>query len=154
MTCTTAALGTGTHQITATFTDYSELYNSLTLALTQTVQPVTSADLSISKTDSKDPVKPGAQLVYTLTARNAGPNAAQSIVIVDTLDRNTTFVSAKAPRGWSCKYVNYAVTCTSASLSSGGSAIIKITVIVNKTAQVARIWSIMPQLPARRMTRI
>lgn len=103
-----------------------------------TVNPASSADLSLTKVDSKDPVKPGAQLVYTLTVKNLGPNTAQSLKLVDTLDRNTTYVSIAAPKGWTCKYANYAVTCTSTSLASGSSAIIKITVTVSKTAKVGK----------------
>ncbi len=102
------------------------------------VVPPTSADLSITSVDSKDPVKPGAQLVYTLTARNLGPDPAQTVTLTDTLDRNTKYVSVAAPRGWTCRYVNYAVTCTKASLASGASAVIKITVTVNKTAKLGK----------------
>jgi uncharacterized repeat protein (TIGR01451 family) len=97
--------------------------------------PVLSADLSLTKTDSKDPVKPGAQLVYTLTVSNLGPDTAETLTLVDTLDRNTKYVSTSAPRGWACSYANYAVTCTRTSLASGSSAIIKITVTVNKAAK-------------------
>ncbi len=97
-----------------------------------------AADLSRTQTDSKDPVKPGAQLVYTLTVKNLGPNTAESPTLVDTLDRNTTYVSVSAPKGWSCKYAKYAVNCTSTSLASGSSAVIKITVIVNKAAKAGK----------------
>jgi uncharacterized repeat protein (TIGR01451 family) len=99
---------------------------------------IASADLSIAKTDSKDPVKPGAKLDYTLVVSNLGPNAAQNLTLVDTLDRNTTYVSVSAPIGWTCRYATGKVTCTSASLASRGSATIKITVKVNKTAKVGK----------------
>lgn len=135
--CTTAALAVGSHQITAEFTDYTSLYNTPTLALTQDVQVVTT-DLSIGLTNSKGLVKPGTKLVYTIKVINTGPDLAQDITLVDKLDRDTTYVSISAPMGWSCKYANFAVTCTSSSLASGGSAIIKVTVMVNRTAHVGK----------------
>lgn len=50
------------------------------------VTPVTlSADLSIQKLASPDPVRPGEVLTYTLTVSNAGPADAQNIVVFDTI---------------------------------------------------------------------
>jgi uncharacterized repeat protein (TIGR01451 family) len=99
-----------------------------------------AADLSLTKTDSKDPVKPGDKLVYTLTISNLGPNTAESVVLSDKLDANTTYVSISAPKGWKCSYAKNSatVTCTRASMDSGSTAIIKITVTVNKTAKVGK----------------
>jgi uncharacterized repeat protein (TIGR01451 family) len=103
------------------------------------VEPV-QADLSLTKTDSKDPIKPGDKLVYTLTISNLGPNTAESVVLFDKLDANTTYVSTSAPKGWKCSYAKNSamVSCNSASMVSGGTAIIKITVAVNKTAKVGK----------------
>jgi uncharacterized repeat protein (TIGR01451 family) len=139
--CRTSALAAGSHEIKAEFTPHPEfpLYRTATRTLTQVVESnVLSADLSLTKIDKTDPVKPGAKLVYTLTILNAGPDAAQNLTLVDTLDRNTTYGSISAPKGWSCKYANYQVTCTSAGLASGSSAVIKITVTVSKTAKVGK----------------
>jgi len=136
--CTTAALGIGAHQITADFYDWTYLYNTPSLTLTQEVQVTASSDLSIGLTDSKDPVKPGAKMVYTIKVSNAGPDPAQDVIVVDTLDRNTTYISTSAPKGWKCTYANSKVTCTSASLASGATAYIKISVIVKKSAPVGK----------------
>jgi uncharacterized repeat protein (TIGR01451 family) len=140
-TCTTSALAIGDHEIRAVFTSDQAIYRDASRTLTQTVQePVASAsaDLAIRQSDSKDPIKAGAKLDYTLIVSNAGPDAAENIVLLDVLDRNTTYVSTKAPRGWTCTYANSQVTCTSASLASGGSATIKITVTVNSAAKVGK----------------
>ncbi|NMC34880.1 MAG: DUF11 domain-containing protein [Veillonellaceae bacterium] len=69
---------------------------------------------------------------------NAGPNVAESVVLTDKLDPSTTYSSVSTPRGWTCKHAanSATVNCTSASLSSGSSAVIWITVTVNKTAVV------------------
>jgi uncharacterized repeat protein (TIGR01451 family) len=138
--CRTSALSEGSHEIRTVFTSHFEVYRDASRTLTQIVQAseVASADLSIDKTDSKDPVKPGAKLVYTLVVKNADPDAAQNLTLVDTLDRNTIYVSTSAPKGWTCTHANSKVTCTSDTLASGSSATIKITVTVSKTAKVGK----------------
>ena len=51
-------------------------------------------DLSVTKTDDVDPIVQGETLTYTITASNAGPSVANSVVVYDELDPNVTFVSA------------------------------------------------------------
>jgi uncharacterized repeat protein (TIGR01451 family) len=58
------------------------------------------ADLSVTKTDSPDPVSAGANITYTITVSNAGPNDAQSVSLTDALPAGTTFVSFAEPAGW------------------------------------------------------
>lgn len=50
-----------------------------------------SADLSITKTDSPDPVVAGTQLTYTIRVTNSGPSTAEDVTITDTLPASTTF---------------------------------------------------------------
>src|SRR5438093_1184342 len=52
--------------------------------------------LSVSKTDSPDPVAAGGTLTYTLSYSNTGNANATGVVITDTVPANTTFVSATA----------------------------------------------------------
>jgi uncharacterized repeat protein (TIGR01451 family) len=140
--CTTSALTAGAHVITADFASGWGPYNDATVTLEggQIVLSANAADLSLTKIDSKDPVKPGDKLVYTLTVSNLGPSTAESVVLSDKLDSNTTYGSVSAPKGWQCSYAKNSatVTCTSASMASGGSATIKITVTVNKTAKAGK----------------
>ncbi|WNR44897.1 DUF7507 domain-containing protein [Paenibacillus roseipurpureus] len=50
------------------------------------ITPVnTSADLSITKTGSPDPVPAGSVLTYTLLVVNAGPNTAQNVTVTDAV---------------------------------------------------------------------
>lgn len=50
------------------------------------VTPVTpSADLSVSKTSEPNLVQPGDMLTYTLTVANAGPAAAENVVVLDSV---------------------------------------------------------------------
>jgi uncharacterized repeat protein (TIGR01451 family) len=51
------------------------------------------ADLSLTKTDSADPVLAGTSLTYTVTVTNNGPDAATGVVVTDTLPAGVTFVS-------------------------------------------------------------
>jgi uncharacterized repeat protein (TIGR01451 family) len=54
-----------------------------------------SADVSIAKTDSPDPVTRGQQITYTIVVTNtSATTTANGVVVTDTLDANTTFVSA------------------------------------------------------------
>ena len=50
---------------------------------TTTVDPV--ADLSLTKSDSPDPVLSGHELTYTLGVHNNGPASAPSVSLSDTL---------------------------------------------------------------------
>jgi uncharacterized repeat protein (TIGR01451 family) len=97
--------------------------------------PVASADLSITKTDSKDPTRPGARLTYTLVVTNLGPDSASSVKVVDTLDSHTTYTSISKPKGWTCS-TGSTVTCSATSLGKSATATIKITVTVAKSAPV------------------
>ena len=92
---------------------------------TTTVDPV--ADLSITKSDSPDPVSSGQQLTYTLGVSNSGPSAAAGVVVTDTLPAGVTFNSATPSQG-SCSQASGTVTCPLGTLGSGASASVTITV--------------------------
>ena len=97
------------------------------------------ADLSVTKTDSPDPVSAGANLTYTITVANGGPNAAQSVSLTDTLPAGMTFVSLSAPAGFSCTTpavgATGPVTCSIASLAAAATP--TFTLIVHVDAGVA-----------------
>ncbi len=121
--------------VATTTTDPNGTNNSAT---TTTTVGVGSADLSISKTDSPDPVNAGANLTYTITVNNAGPTNASSVSLSDTLPSNTTFVSMAAPAGWVC--VNPAVgatgtvTCTNPSVATGSNVFTLVVKVANVIA--------------------
>src|SRR5207248_2990725 len=56
----------------------------------------TSADLSITKSDSADPVDPGQAFDYTLTVHNAGQSDASGINVTDTVPSQFTVNSVSA----------------------------------------------------------
>ena len=82
------------------------------------------ADLSISKTGSRDPVTVGEMLTYTLRVANDGPDAASSVVATDSLPPEVTFVSASP----SCTHGGGTVTCSHASIPSGNAVTFQIDV--------------------------
>jgi uncharacterized repeat protein (TIGR01451 family) len=57
----------------------------LALLLCPVVASGQDADLSVTKTDSPDPVVAGTNLTYTVTVSNAGPLAAAGAAASDTL---------------------------------------------------------------------
>lgn len=88
-----------------------------------------SADLTMSVADSPDAASTGANLTYTLTARNAGPNPASGVKLVDHLPSTVTFVSAAG-----CQYSEESriVTCPRTTALASGSSFSK-TVVVKPT---------------------
>lgn len=93
---------------------------------------VASADLSVRKSGSPDPVRVGQPLTYTLTVGNAGPNAATSVNLTDNLPRDAGFVSVTSETG-SCAApdpgtAGGVVRCDLGGIDVGGSAQVTITV--------------------------
>lgn len=64
--------------------------NNTSTVVTPIITPEPSADLSIVKTSAPNPVQPGGTLTYTLTVFNAGPNAAENVVITDNIPADLT----------------------------------------------------------------
>jgi uncharacterized repeat protein (TIGR01451 family) len=89
---------------------------------------VQGANLSLTKSDSPDPVAPGGTLTYTLTASIAGPATACQATVTDTLPAGVSFVSATGT-GWNCSQASGVVHCTRTSLAMGTAP--AITIVVN-----------------------
>jgi uncharacterized repeat protein (TIGR01451 family) len=94
-----------------------------------------TADLSITKTDSPDPVTTGDDLTYTVTVTNNGPDPATSVVVTDNLPAETTFVSCSSTGGGVCGGSGNNRTVTFPLLPSGQSQ--TITFVANVNCSVA-----------------
>jgi uncharacterized repeat protein (TIGR01451 family) len=87
------------------------------------------ADLSISKTDSPDPVIVGQTLTYSLAVTNNGPNDATGVTVTDPLPAGAAFVSASE----ACAENAGTVTCSIGALANGASVPLTITVTAPAT---------------------
>jgi uncharacterized repeat protein (TIGR01451 family) len=78
------------------------------------------ADLSITQTDSPDPVNAGASLTYTLTVANAGPSTPTSVKASDTLPAGVSFnAAASSPSCSAAGTTTVTVTCNYGSVAPG-----------------------------------
>ncbi len=95
-----------------------------------------SADLSVDKTDSADPVHVGDQFSYSLDIANAGPSDATKIVVSDTLPAEVSYVDADSdPR---CDETSPGVVeCTSDLLIAGGTDSFEVAVTADTPAAAA-----------------
>jgi uncharacterized repeat protein (TIGR01451 family) len=94
-----------------------------------------SADVSIFKNSSPNPVAAGAALTYTITVSNEGPDDAANTQMSDPLPPGTTFQSVVIPAGWACGTVppvgtNGTLTCSIATFAPG-SADFTLSVLVD-----------------------
>ena len=106
------------------------------------------ADVSITKTDSQDPVVQGDQLTYTIVVHNDGTltdaAVANDVVVTDIFDPNTTFVSASIidTEGYISDLSDLTVSGNTLTwdlqfLNPGETVTITITVDVSATAPTA-----------------
>ena len=112
----------------------------------------TSADVSITNTDSPDPVTVGGSLTYTLHVHNAGPNAAAAVTVTDTLPAGVSFESATTTAG-SCAGAN-TITCALGTLASGADATVTIVVAASAagSSTTQPPWKPRAPIRARRTT--
>src|SRR5262249_50038034 len=100
---------------------------------TTTVNPVPTADLSVVKSDSPDPVIVGTDLTYTIDVTNNGPDPATTVSLTDTLPGSVTFVSASA----GCLESAGTVTCDLGSIPNGSTTSITIVVTTGSTGSIS-----------------
>lgn len=111
--------------------DANSANDSDTCATDVTALPQNCVDLSVTKTDSPDPVVAGSNLTYTITATNTNNTntAATNVTLVDTLPAGVTFVSASA----GCAFDGVdKVTCNLGIISANSSKQVTITITVNE----------------------
>jgi uncharacterized repeat protein (TIGR01451 family) len=87
--------------------------------------PQTSANLTLTKSASPNPVTELNPITYTLAAGNTGNGDANDAVVTDNLPSGTVFDSASTTQG-SCSDEALTVTCDLGTLSADGSATVTI----------------------------
>jgi len=95
----------------------------------------TQADLSVTNSASPNPVNAGTNITYTQTVTNAGPAAAVTPKLVETLPPGTTAVSLTGPAGWTC--VLASLTCTDGSNLAANTTTTAFTFVVSVPGTMA-----------------
>jgi large repetitive protein len=89
-------------------------------------------DLSLSATDSPDPVFPDGNVTYTVNLTNNGPDTASSVNFNVVPNSSLAFQSVSVPTGWSCPTtppvggINATFTCSRATWAPGSSQFIVV----------------------------
>lgn len=126
---------TNTASVTSTTFDPNRGNDSVTA----TTSIINQANLAVTKTASPGTVDTGAIITYTITVTNNGPNSASNVTLTDNLPAGTSFVSNSGASGWTCfdpvVGSTGAITCTIASLASGGT--VTFTAVVQVSCNVA-----------------
>lgn len=96
------------------------------------------SDLSIEKTvNSINSPNVGGNVVFTLTARNLGPDNATNVVVIDTIPSGYTYVSDDGEAATT--HTSGLVTWTIGNLANGATATLKITATVLNTGEYKNI---------------
>ena len=104
-----------------------------------TVDP--AADLSLTKSDSPDPVLAGQLLTYSLSVANAGPSSATGVTVTDTLPAGVTFDSATPSQG-TCSETSGTVTCALGTIADGEGATVEINVTPETAGEITNEASV------------
>jgi uncharacterized repeat protein (TIGR01451 family) len=105
-------------------------------ALASSTAPTTigvssEADLSVTKSDSPDPVILSASpnLTYSLTVTNHGPADATSVLLEDTLPSTVTAITASG--GCAYNSDSHTILCFLGTIADGDSRLLQIDVMAN-----------------------
>jgi uncharacterized repeat protein (TIGR01451 family) len=104
----------------------------LLAAFTPAAASAATADLSVQKSDSPDPVVEGAPLTYTITVSNAGPDAVTGVTLTDELPNKVDYVSATTTQG-TCARKGKRVTCELGTVQSDPYTPVTVTIVVRPT---------------------
>ena len=125
--------------LTATVTDSGN--NTSEFSLCEQVDATAgTANLSIAKTDSPDPVAVGSPLTYLLSITNNGPDASSNAVVTDVLPTSVTLVSATSTGG-ACSGTT-TITCTLNSIPSGSGVTVGIVVTPSAPGEISNTASV------------
>ncbi len=111
---------------------YSDVY------MKEVGHATSSADLSVSMRDLRDPVDRGTRLVYSVIVRNFGPDQATGVTVTDELPNTVRFVSVRSGRG-TCSHFENLLTCELEALASGMRANVRVVVVPKRPGLVRNI---------------
>jgi uncharacterized repeat protein (TIGR01451 family) len=94
-----------------------------------------AADVSVTQSCSPDPVTSGSELTCTIIVANAGPDAAQSVVVRDAIPPGASYVASASSQGESQFSPDLGeVSCALGTIPAGGSATLTIVLAVSAEA--------------------
>ena len=105
------------------------------------VDEVPEADLTVTLSDSPDPVTPGGTLTYVARVTNTGPTTATAVTLSDFLPENVTFVSASTSQG-SVTAEGNNLTVNVGALNVGAFAEVTIMVTANGNSTITNSVSV------------
>lgn len=101
------------------------------------------ADLSITKSDSPDPVTEGGQLTYTIEVRNDGPDPTTNVVVTDDLAPSDVDLISTTPTQGNCTTQgSQNVSCDLGTIASGDTATVTILVTAKKAGTISNTASV------------
>jgi uncharacterized repeat protein (TIGR01451 family) len=107
---------------------YVNVYPALTVLGSLGPANPPRADLSVTQSDSPDPVFASQLLTYTVTVRNGGPNIARTVSLSDQLPNSVGLRSVSATRGSCVVHKQSNLSCNLGDIAKGGSVTITIVV--------------------------
>ena len=113
-----------------------------------------TADVSVAKTDSPDPVTVGNLVTYQITVSNAGPSVATNVRVTDPVPPGSTFVSASVPpaSGGSVSLTPGAVTFTFPTLAAGASVVAQLQVVAEAPGVLTNTATVTSDTPDANLT--
>jgi uncharacterized repeat protein (TIGR01451 family) len=97
------------------------------------IAPQAEADVSVVKTASPNPVKPGGVLTYTIVVSNAGPSAAQNVVLIDNV--SSSIIGPEFSLDGGVTFNPWTGSLSLGTLPAGSSRTILIRGTVNSSAK-------------------
>jgi uncharacterized repeat protein (TIGR01451 family) len=80
---------------------FGKIANGWSLSIQTGAPVIPGADLSVTVTDSPDPVTIGNTVVYNIAVTNHGPASANSVMLTNILPPEANFISASGPFSFS-----------------------------------------------------
>jgi uncharacterized repeat protein (TIGR01451 family) len=104
-------------------------------------------DLSLSQTDSPDPVRVGGLLTYTLEIANIGSASAGDVQLTDVLPKNVRLRSADSDHGRCAQRSPRRIECSLAGIPSGETATVTIVVRPTKRGTIVNTATVSSSQP-------
>lgn len=93
------------------------------------------ADLQVTKSDNVDPIFAGQPLTYTVLVTNNGPDAAENVVVTDTLPAGVSFNFSTITQG-TCSITFPTLECQVGDMTAGDTVTLTIQVTPNEAGVI------------------